>query len=72
MYDTEKVLPIWHDNDLMFLCAHPKQLHFPTLVSIDILAVPVFITCCARLVPVVVVNIPMAVAGSLRSERGPR
>lgn len=72
MYDTKKVLPIWHDNDLMFLCAHPKQLHFSILVSIDTLAVPVLLTCCARLVPVVVVNIPMAVARSLHSGRGSR
>lgn len=72
MYNTKKILPIWHNNDLMFLCAHSKQLHFPILVSIDTLAVPVFLTCCARLVPVVVVNIPMAVAGSLHSERGSR
>lgn len=72
MYDTKKVLPIWHDDDLMFLCAHPKQLHFPILVSIDTLTVSVFLMCRARLVPVVIVNIPVAVAGSLHSGRGSR
>jgi hypothetical protein len=49
----------------MLLRAHSKKLHFPVLIPISTIAVPVFLP---TLVPVVVVNIPMGVAGSLHSE----
>jgi hypothetical protein len=58
MYNTQQILPVGHDNNLMFSCAHPKQLHLVILFAITSIPIPILLARCALSNPIVLADLP--------------